>query len=283
MLPNLIVIGAGKSGTTSLHYYLGQHPEVFMSTPKELDFFQRKRWREQLDWYQGVFTEPAPVRGETSTGYSAYPIFEDVPQRIREVIPEAKLIYLVRDPIDRLVAHYAQHRINRKENRTLEEAVSRALRTGDDPLNPYLCTSMYATQVDRYLEVFPAERLHVIDNAEMRQDRRAVLRETFAFLGVDEAFDTPRFDEVLNTKRDQRRLGSVGARLMSSRAARLVETHVPRRVRGPVTKPLTRALSDPVERPRLPAHLREELREVLAPEVDRLRRLTGKRFASWSV
>jgi hypothetical protein len=283
VLPNMIVIGAGKAGTTSLHYYLDQHPDIYMSFPKEPFFFHRDNWREQLDWYESLFPKPAPVRGEASPSYSAYPVAKDVPRRIRETIPEAKLIYVVRDPIDRIEAHYAQHRALGKERRSLDEAIDYALREGDDPMNPYICMSSYATQVDQYLAHFPANRLLVIDNVDMREDRRAVLREAFRFLEVDDAFDSPRFDEVLNTERDQVRFSNVGRRLKETRAARFVHARVPRNIRGPITKPLTRALSEPVERQRLSEELRARLRSVLEPEVDRLRQLTGKPFARWSL
>ena len=277
------MIGAGKSGTTSLHYYLDQHPDVFMSFPKEPNFFQRDTWREKLDWYETLFPKPAPVRGEASTSYSAYPARTDVPRRVHETIPDARMIYVVRDPIDRIVAHYAQHQTNRKESRPIDEAVRTALRDGDDPVNPYVCMSRYATQVEQYLPYFPIERILVIDNAEMKSDRKGVLREAFGFLGVDADYESPRFDEVLNTKRDQVRFSATGARLRDSRLARFVHARVPRKLRGPVTKPLTRMLSEPVDRPELSPGVRAELEEALAPEAERLRELTGKPFASWSV
>jgi hypothetical protein len=283
LLPNLIVIGAGKSGTTSLHYYLDQHPEIYMSRIKEPFLFQRPNWRERLEWYETLFPKPAPVRGEASTSYSSYPVRKDVPRRIHEVIPEAKLIYIVRDPIDRIVAQYSQHRAGGKETRSLDDAVRGALSDGDDPLNPYLCTSKYATQVEQYLEYFPLARMLVIDNVDMQRDRGAELRDVFRFLEVDETFESPRFDQVLNTQRDQVRFNRVGARLKGGRMAQLVRSHVPRKVRGPVTKPLTRLLSQRVERPELAPELRERLVETLEPEVERLRELTGKSFASWSL
>ena len=283
LLPNLLVIGAGKSGTTSLHYYLDQHPDVFMSFPKEPNFFQRDTWREKMDWYETLFPKPAQVRGEASTSYSAYPARLDVPERIHETIPDVRLIYVVRDPIDRIEAHYAQHQTNGKDDRPIDEAVRTILRDGDDPVNPYVCMSKYATQVEQYLPFFSMDRILVIDNVEMKRDRKAVLREAFGFLGVDADFDTPRFDEILNTKKDQVKFSPAGARLRDSKVARFVHNRVPRKVRGPITKPLTRALSKPVERPSLSPEVRAELAEVLTPEVERLRELTGKPFASWSV
>lgn len=279
----MLVIGAGKSGTTSLQHYLGHHPEVFMSDPKEPDFFPRRRWREQLDWYESLFPEPAPIRGEASTSYSAYPVFEDVPERIHELIPDVRLIYLVRDPIDRILAHYSQHRAIGKDARSLDDAIRGALRDGDQKANPYVCVSSYATQVERYLAIFPAERLLVIDNADLLDDRGEVLRETFRFLGVDDSFSSPAFDEILNPKSDQVRFNRAGARLRETRAAELARRRVPPRVRRTITAPLRRALSEPAERPELSPDLRAELEERLAPEVDRLRELTGKPFATWSL
>lgn len=279
----MLVIGAGKSGTTSLQHYLGRHPEIFMSDPKEPDYFPRRRWREQLDWYESLFPEPAPVRGEASTSYSAYPVFQDVPRRISELIPDVRLIYLVRDPIDRILAHYSQHRAIGKDDRPLDEAIRSSLRDGDEKPNPYLCVSSYATQVEQYLAVFPAERLLVIDNADLLEDRRTVLRETFRFLGVDESFSSPAFDEILNPKTDQVRFNRAGARLRETRAAELARRRVPPKVRRALTTPLRRALSEPAERPELSPDLRDELSERLGPEADRLRELTGKRFATWSV
>jgi hypothetical protein len=283
MLPNLLVIGAGKAGTTSLHYYLDQHPDVFMSDPKEPNLFQRDAWRERLAWYESLFPEPAAIRGEASTGYTAHPVMKDVPRRIHEVIPDTKLIYLVRDPVDRIVAHYAQHHTNGKETRPIDEALRSALRNGDDPVNPYLCTSMYATQVEQYLPVFPAERMLVVDSDDMLRDRRTVLKEVFRFVGVDDSFDTPRFDEVLNPKADQVRFSSAGERVRASRFVRFARARMPRRFMRPISRPFRRLLSEPVERPALAPELADELRSALAPEVERLRALTGKSFAGWSV
>lgn len=283
VLPNLIVIGAGKAGTTSLHYYLDQHPDIYMSRVKEPFYFHRSDWNQRIPWYESLFPEPASVRGESSTSYSAYPVLPEVPRRIHELIPEAKLIYVVRDPIDRIVAQWAQHRADGKEQRPLQEALEYALVQGDDPVNPYLCMSCYATQIERYLEHFPLARIHVIDQVELRKDRLATLQSAFEFLGVDDGFNSPAFGQVLNTERDKVRVGLAGARLRDSRIGQLVKDSVPREVRAPVTKPLTRLLYRRVKRPTLPEPLRAQLTSVLRPEVERLRDLTGKRFAEWSL
>ena len=107
-LPNLIIIGGLKCGTTSIHHYLGLHPEIHMSKPKELNFFvEELNWDLGLDWYRGRFDDRFAVRGESSPHYTNLPYFEGVPERIHEHIPDAKLIYMVRDPISRILSHWA--------------------------------------------------------------------------------------------------------------------------------------------------------------------------------
>jgi len=283
VLPNLIIIGAAKSGTTSLHYYLDQHPEIEMSTPKEPHFFGRGEWREQLGWYESLFPVPAPVRGEASPSYSTYPVKRDVPRRIRELIPEAKLIYLVRDPVERLPAHYSQHVSHGKETRSFEQALTESLRDGDDPGNPYLAGSSYATQVEQYLQHFPAEQLLVIDQAELAEDRLSTLRGVFDFLGVEPDFSSPRFTDVLQTKSDQLRFNRLGRRLEDSRLRHAVRAGVPRRLRRAILRPIAPLLSQRVERPSPSPELTAALRDCLRPEAERLRELTGKPFSGWSV
>jgi hypothetical protein len=283
VLPNLFVIGAGKAGTSSLHYYLDQHPDIYMSRVKEPYFFERADWREKIGWYESLFPKPTALRGESSTSYSAYPVRPDVPRRIRELTPDAKLIYIVRDPIDRIAAHYAQHLGRGLETRSLAEAVQSALSDGDDPVNPYLCMSRYATQVEQYLQHFPLERIHVIDQVDLQRKRAHTLRAVFRFLGVDDSFNSPAFTEVLNTQADQVRFNRLGTLLRFSRPAQLIEQRVPRNLRIWVTKPLIRLLSEPVERPTFSDELHERLTGELRPEVERLRELTGMQFADWSL
>src|SRR5215210_8106558 len=93
-LPNLIVIGGLKCGTTSLHHYLNLHPEVAMSRPKELNFFVSElNWPLGSDWYAGHFDPNAPVRGESSPHYTNRPRFSGVAERMRELLGQPRLIY----------------------------------------------------------------------------------------------------------------------------------------------------------------------------------------------
>src|SRR5688500_4466677 len=118
--PNLIVIGGLKCGTTSLHHYLNLHPQIAMSRPKELNFFvEELNWELGTDWYTSHFDPAADVRGETSPHYTNRPRFEGVAERIAESAPGARLIYMVRDPIKRLLSHYVHNVAGGYEQRSL--------------------------------------------------------------------------------------------------------------------------------------------------------------------
>lgn len=109
MLPNFLIIGARKAGTTSMYYYLQAHPQVYMSPEKELKFFvPEKNWTRGVAWYEQYFDEAgdAIAIGEASPSYTRYPRSRGIPALIAEVLPKARLIYLVRHPVDRMVSHY---------------------------------------------------------------------------------------------------------------------------------------------------------------------------------
>src|SRR5438067_3804457 len=172
LMPNLLIVGAAKAGTTSLHRYLDLHPEIFMSRMKELQLFSRDDWRDRLGWYREQFPSAVPVRGEASPVYSMHPWFPSVPERIHEVIPDARLIYLVRDPVERLVAQYVEFYALHLEDRPIEEALS----DYDSPSNRFVMASRYALQLDRFREFFPDSQIIVLDQRELLTARSATMR-----------------------------------------------------------------------------------------------------------
>jgi len=129
MPPNLIMIGAMKSATTSLHRYLGFHPGIFVPEPKEIDYFiQERNWDKGRQWYESHFPEAKAVRGESSTSYTQCHRYKDAPGRIRALIPDAKLSYVLRDPIERTVSRYRQRTIQGLEDRAVAEALKKIFR-----------------------------------------------------------------------------------------------------------------------------------------------------------
>src|SRR5262245_19380143 len=135
-----------KAGTTSLAHYLRAHPQVHVPERKELYFFTGEdHWRRGTAWYESQFdgAGEALAVGEACVGYSMHPVYADVPERIATVLPRVRFIYLVREPVDRMVSHY-RHRVWHGEE---DLPIERALFEHGE----YLDTSRYAMQVERYL------------------------------------------------------------------------------------------------------------------------------------
>jgi Sulfotransferase domain len=279
MLPNLIVIGAARCGTTSLHRYLDLHPEVAMSEEKELNFFSvDTQWERGVSWYERQFASGTLVRGEASPSYSAYPRTRGVPARMASVIPGARLIYLVRDPIERLFSAYRFARfVLRNETREFSEAVR------DFDASRYVVGSRYALQLEQYLAYYSREQILVLEQADLLNRRAQTMRVVFRFARVDENFAAVELSREHNPTEGLRanRAGKAAIALLDrvfgpSRAAALRA-----RVPLPLARPLLRAPSAPEVQ--LDDGLRAELKNFLGEDASRLRRLTGQRFATWSV
>lgn len=284
-LPTFFVIGAPKTGTTSLYHYLEQHPQVQMSVVKEPSFFAPTlnaldvKWGvSEIDKYEQLFDPSIAVRGEASTNYAEYPFREGVPERIRELVPEAKFIYVVRDPVDRTVSHYHHLLANGSERRTLQEICADL----SDPRTPCVCASLYALQLELYLRCFSPERMLLIDQAELLADRRATLRRVFAFLEVDEAFDCPQFDLEYLKGSEHRSYPLPLARFVEHTLRPRLAWLSPH-ARGLLRRNLERLFLPRLKTTAIDEQLRARLREFYADEVERLRSLTGKTFPTWSV
>jgi Sulfotransferase domain len=274
-LPNLIIIGAQKCGTTSLHNYLDAHPESAMSRRKETDFFlPNGNWDRGLDWYASQFDPAAKVRGETSTGYTNLPASTGTAERIRSVVPGARLIYLVREPLDRMVSHYLHWRALGLERRPLREALS-------DPGSFYVTRSCYATQLKPFLDLFPREQIMVQTHERLLKERQETLRRIFDFVGIDSSFTSAEFDRMWERSEGKSRLYSLTWQLAQRTRGRGV--FLPRFLRWPaqrlVRMPVRHRRTD---RPVIEGELRERLRERLRDEVHEFRTLTGVELEGWN-
>ncbi|MBA2521920.1 MAG: sulfotransferase [Solirubrobacterales bacterium] len=274
-LPNLIVVGAQKCGTSGLHYYLGLHPEVSMSNPKELNFFiEERNYPRGLEWYERHFDPAARCRGESSPNYTAYPQHLGVPERMAEVVPDARLVYIVRDPIERITAHWVHNYAKRREKGDLSATLLH-------PNTSYVSRSKYHMQLQRFLEHFPSERILILDQADLRDDRMPTLRRLFEFAGVDPSFEHPKFEQVRHSTSRKKRATRLGMRVQ--RASRTpAGRRVPRRAW--LAMDVALPLSKPIDKPQGVADaLGEEVLEVLHEDAERLRAHTGRDFAHWSV
>jgi hypothetical protein len=279
-LPNFLVIGAMKAGTTSLYHYLRGHPHVFMPPVKELDYFAREpRSSHGIEWYRRQFA-PAPAEaiaiGEASTLYTKHPRFPGVPERIAAQIPHARLIYLVRDPIERIRSHYQHQVALGAERAPLEDAIFR------DPI--YLDTSRYAMQIDRYLEVFASDQLLVLTSERLRGDREAAVREIYTFLGVDSNHLPVSIDREFYRSADRTTHSPFAWRVRRTlkhrfpilkRAKELVDAPLLRR-RGNARTSTSDAFIVTDE-------VRDRISRMLEEDVRRLRGYLGPAFDGWGI
>jgi hypothetical protein len=272
-LPNLIVIGAQKCGTSGLHYYLSLHPEISVSRPKELNFFIAERnWPKGVDWYASHFDASAKVRSEASPNYTAYPQHLDVPERMHSVVPDAKLLYMVRDPIDRIAAHWVHNYAKQREKGDLRTTLLH-------PNTSYLARSHYYAQLQRFLRLYPRERVMVIEQEELRNRRLETLRRIFEFAGVDPGFSHPGFAAQRHRTARKRR-GNALTRALERIDRRRGSVSLARfRALAGRVLPLGRSIEVPDVRSALPPETLRSLRD----DAERLQELTGLDLSGWSI
>ena len=226
--PDFIIIGAAKSGTTTLYHYLIQHPEIFMVAGKEPSFFSDPRWRDRgLDWYASLFAEAATdqVRGEASTTYTRRPHTEDAPARIAECYPQTKFIYIMRHPVERAYSHYAHH-MRGGVTMSFEEAIDR------DAI--YLDCSRYRMQIERYQQYFPDERFLFLLLDDLSRTPSAVLNSCFRFLQVEPRDIVQGTQLLSNSDREARtthHLNEVSRNLRAHPVGRMARRVIPRGLR----------------------------------------------------
>jgi Sulfotransferase domain len=212
-IPNLFIIGAMKSGTTSLHHYMSKHPELFMCEPKEPGFYNQKNpSKEFSDWYYQLFAGATTAHkycGDGSTCYAKIPEFEGTAERIKAVSPNAKIIYVMRDPFKRMISHY-WHTVRPQQTDGQTKDLYTAVKTHEE----YLAFSDYPRQIAPYIKLFGRENIHFILFEEMTKNPKEALMELFTWLKLPyENFDWSILDEKLNS-RPEKVMGATGLGIM---------------------------------------------------------------------
>lgn len=276
MLPNLVIIGASKCGTTSLHYYLSLHPEIFMARLKELNFFVLERnWHKGIKWYDSQFKTKRKIRGETSPSYSQCTRFKGVPRRMHSIVPDTKLIYLIRDPLERTLSHYFHSYSEGVERGAITEALK------DFKSNLYVDCSRYYFQLEQYLQHFPKVSILVVAQEDLLHRRLPVLQKIFRFLEVDDSFETPAFSILLNQSRLKREKNRLGRLLTQLNKTSFVHS-LPPPFQEKVGRFFYRPFSGELPRLRLEESLRAELMDYFKEDMNRLKELTGQDVGDWN-
>lgn len=295
-MPNFLIIGAAKSGTTSLYYYLKQHPQIYMSPKKELRFFALEGTRpdfrgpndeeanrdavttigEYRKYFEGAGDEKA--LGEASPFYLSSP---EAPASIRRHVPEAKLIAVLRHPAER--AHSSFMHMVRDGYEPLEDFAA-ALRDEDrraaagwSHIWQYKRRGFYAAQLARYFELFDASQFRIYLYEDFCADPRRLLRDIFRFLEVDEDF-APDISLRHNVSGVAKNRALQNFLVGRGRIKSLAEMLVPERVRLRAGAAVREAN---VARRRLDPALRAELVEDYREDILRLQELIGRDLSHW--
>jgi hypothetical protein len=270
-LPNLIVGGAQRAGTTSLHYLLAGHPQVyFPESPQEIHFFDLDAaYARGLDHYRRLFRgwREEPWVGQTSPLYLFEP---SVAERIHHHLPQARLVFILREPVARAYSHYWLEVRYGWEG----EGFERALELEEERLEggfaarrnySYVARGRYAEQLQRYYDRFPRQQILVLLQEELRADPERFIRRCADFLGLPvEGFSAP------------------GGRVAHRNAARLPRWPRLQRWARPVREVFPRFgyLVDRLNLERRPyppmaEETRRRLERLFAPEIDAFEALTG--------
>ncbi|MBW2740321.1 MAG: sulfotransferase [Deltaproteobacteria bacterium] len=296
--PDFFIVGAPKCGTTALYSYLKQHPEIYMAR-KELHYFgadltlrdhkKRLQFREYLDAFSMVKHEKRV--GEASVWYL---YSKTAAEEIEELTPDAKIIVMLRNPVDMLYSQYFQLRLNgdedlptfeqaldAEEDRKMWQRLPKTSAPGPIEALYYIDTVKFAEQVQRYFTVFSREKVHVIIYDDFAKDTASVYRDTLDFLGVNRDFQ-PTF-AVVNPCKKVRNI--VLWRIMKFSPYRLQAAWrklLPPPVRGLILKNVTQWNTKHEARPAMTQETHEHLQKILAPNVECLSKLLGRDLTYWT-
>jgi hypothetical protein len=268
--PELIVIGAQKCATTSLWRYLDLHPEITMTSEKETNFFL---WHYERGpgFYNGLFDPAARVRGEACPEYSVRPFSEGVAERIARAAPDARLIYLVRDPVQRIVAHWMHAASLGRDPLPFAEAVA----SPEFPVSEYVLRSRYWWQLEPFRAAFPSERIRIVLQDDLAGDPVATIRELYEYAGVDPgAAPADGLGARFHASEEKRRPPRLARALLLPRAH--MNAAPPDRRRARVLNAITRRFGRPLPRPEPGPAERARIFELVGDDVAALSRHLGR-------
>jgi hypothetical protein len=293
--PDFFIVGAFKAGTTSLYEYLRQHPQVFMPFHKEPMYFGQDldpRYRRMTEAeYLHLFDDATEGQrvGEASPGYL---YSASAPQEIRAFSPGARIIVMLRNPVDVMYAQHSQLLFNQREDLVdFADALEAEPDRRDGRRIPagslrreallYRDSVRFADQLRRWFDAFGRERVHVIVYDDLRDDPAAVVRATFEFLGVD-----PDVPVDLAARNQNRRARSGAIQRLVFRPPGVLRRVVPWLRRFPLVHRLRDAIVNANSRPELRRQMDPDLRRRLTaemgPQVEELGRLIGRDLSEWS-
>lgn len=268
-LPDFVIIGAMKCGTSTLHAQLAAQPQFFMSEPKEPNFFSDDEiYAKGEDWYRGLFAK-APkgaIKGESSTHYAKLPTYPKTIDRVAALIPDAKFIYVMRDPIERLASHYIHEWTQGVINCPIDEAIDK---------HPELVAySRYAYQLEPWIDRFGKDRILPVSFERMTAEPDVALKRIAGFLGAKGEVRWRSDLDAQNVSAERIRKFPFYSLVVDNPVATFLRrTLVPRSLRDRVKSNLQMR-----ERPQLSAEKIAALSELFAEDRTSLIRLLGEDY-----
>ena len=192
---NFLIAGAQKSGTTTLHAYLQEHPEIQMSSKKEVHFFNRSEFFKKdppdYSYYHSFFDLLGADKHLYGEATPAYMYCRDAPKRIWQYNPDMKIIVILRSPIDRAYSHWNMEVARGAETLSFEDAIQQEAERCREALPEqhyvysYLDRGFYSSQIRELWRFFTKERVLILEYEQLKNDPGSVLMAAFNFLGVD--------------------------------------------------------------------------------------------------
>lgn len=300
-MPNFLLIGAAKAGTSSLYYYLKQHPQIYMPssrTQKEPDFFslegekleypgphgtfKMRNCITEIETYRALF-DPVTTEKAIGEASTSYIYSKKAPKRIQHYIPNAKLIAIIRDPVERAFSHYlywASQGFEPDTNFDFTKAIQaepHRIRDGWSYNWHYIQRGFYYVQLERYFHCFDASQIKVYLYEDLVKDGVAVARDIFCFLGEDDTF-VPNISKTHNKTivPKNRTLNQLLNRQNPIKS--ILKTILPANLHQNIAESLKKRNQG---KPKLSPKTRKELIEVYREDILKLQGLIKRDLSNW--
>jgi hypothetical protein len=268
--PTFLIPGAPKAGTSTLFQHLRSHPDICMSEPKEPNiFFGHFGEREYVEACFRHRTREKAFGDGTAT----YMIQPEVPRRIHDVVPNAKFIIALREPIARAISQYEFRVQKGTEVRPFSEIVRRGL---DEEVLSY---SAYGTHFGRFLDLFPMDCFHFVQSTELAGEPEVTMAKVFEFLGVEPIAIREEVRENITRPPGSETTRRILAYIRKTRVQRLIPRTLRPKMRRVASKVM--ALGSSGSRTKIRAQDRLRLIEMFEPQVEKLEAATGLSFPAW--
>jgi len=297
-LPNFIIVGAAKSGTTSVDRYLRQHPDVYMCPQKEPYFFSfinknidfkgpyddamKNIIVTDFEKYKSFFDNVTHQKaiGECSNSYLFFP---HTAAEIKKYIPDCKIIIILRDPVERAFSHYAQHVMLGHEHLSFEEAIEREeerKKAGWRWHYQYLAQSKYYEQVKRYYELFPKENILVLLFDDLKNDPKNFLIKLLKFIDVNPSVDGIEF-KIYNKTGMPKNRAVYNFLYKKNNFRKTVGLFIPKSVKISIFKLIQNLNIDYNAKPKIAEETRIQLKKYFKPDIEKLEKLLQKDLSNW--